>query len=330
MPPSRLERYQGAMIGVLCGDALGAPYEMKKAGEIFQDLDSRGGLTLFDYTDPWGKKRKIPKGHPTDDSELSAALAQSFVSCNGFDPIDVYHSLRKFILLRRPILTEGEAFGTGGTLRDALSAGSYEESLKKFDRGEIRTTPSNGSLMRCISVPLFYHPQPDQLMKIADKQSVITHVNERPRAACVAYSKLIHYILYNHTPADAWYETKIKLKPLAPWLGFNSKALEEVAQISVSEPSESEIWPLPGAALTSLRVAVWAASTATSFADGITKSITVGGDTDTYAAITGGILGAYYGINGIPEEWSQCLIGKETMIKLGQQLYQASTQLDQC
>lgn len=34
-----------------------------------------------------------------------------------------------------------------------------------------------------------------------------------------------------------------------------------------------------------------------------------GGDTDTNAAIVGGLLGAYYGLDGIPEEWVKKVMG---------------------
>jgi len=43
--------------------------------------------------------------------------------------------------------------------------------------------------------------------------------------------------------------------------------------------------------------------TSTSFAESVIKAVIVGGDTDTRAAITGAIAGAYYGLDGIPQEY---------------------------
>jgi hypothetical protein len=40
-----------------------------------------------------------------------------------------------------------------------------------------------------------------------------------------------------------------------------------------------------------------------SYADAVTSAIRCGGDTDTVAAITGGIVGAAVGVQGIPTEW---------------------------
>jgi len=63
---------------------------------------------------------------------------------------------------------------------------------------------------------------------------------------------------------------------------------------------ESEMKGKEAGALLSLRVAVWASLTATDFRDGLIKAVSVGGDTDTYAAIAGGILGARFGYRAIP------------------------------
>ena len=62
-----LHRYYGALVGVLAGDALGAPYEHQKAATIREDFTRRGGLIPFDYLDPWEKVRQVKMGQPTDD-----------------------------------------------------------------------------------------------------------------------------------------------------------------------------------------------------------------------------------------------------------------------
>jgi ADP-ribosylglycohydrolase len=49
--------------------------------------------------------------------------------------------------------------------------------------------------------------------------------------------------------------------------------------------------------------AVWALRTTGGFAEAIRAAIDLGGDTDTVAAITGGLAGAVYGIDAIPDHW---------------------------
>ncbi|BCL18208.1 hypothetical protein GCM10017668_00510 [Streptomyces tuirus] len=65
-------------------------------------------------------------------------------------------------------------------------------------------------------------------------------------------------------------------------------------------PSSGAVWPCLGSA-------VWALRTTTGFEDAIRAAIDLGGDTDTVAAVTGGLAGAYYGLDAIPARWTQPL-----------------------
>ncbi len=58
-----------------------------------------------------------------------------------------------------------------------------------------------------------------------------------------------------------------------------------------------------GHCLHSLRLALWASESAGSFEAGLDAVIRTGGDTDTNAAIAGGLLGARFGLAGIPGDW---------------------------
>jgi ADP-ribosylglycohydrolase len=50
------------------------------------------------------------------------------------------------------------------------------------------------------------------------------------------------------------------------------------------------------------------------FRSGVLEAIKLGGDTDTRGAVTGAILGALVGQEGIPEEWRNALIRKDELI----------------
>ena len=44
--------------------------------------------------------------------------------------------------------------------------------------------------------------------------------------------------------------------------------------------------------------------TAPGFAEAVRRAIDLGGDTDTVAAVTGGLAGAVHGVHDIPERWT--------------------------
>jgi ADP-ribosyl-[dinitrogen reductase] hydrolase len=63
------------------------------------------------------------------------------------------------------------------------------------------------------------------------------------------------------------------------------------------------VWPTLGQA-------VWALRRGTSFAEVLRLVIDLGGDTDTVAAVAGGLAGAVYGMGGIPMRWSSVVHGR--------------------
>ncbi|OGG59754.1 hypothetical protein A2765_04160 [Candidatus Kaiserbacteria bacterium RIFCSPHIGHO2_01_FULL_56_24] len=318
------ERCRGAAVGELAGDSIAAPYENKRPAEIQADLERRGGLKAYDYLGPWEGKRQMRAGQPTDDSELAAALMMSLAANPDFNEVDLYDRLRTFIWGRKSILTSDEAYGSGGTLRKALSEPSYAASLTKFEAGGVPELPTNGSLMRCIGVPLAYHGDIERMVEVARRQSFVTHRHPSAQAACIAYSVLVSSVLDGYPVSAAWdlardLLSREKYRSIDP--------LGEIISSEVREPLQTDIWPTDrkpqtGGVVLSFRVALWAAATAEDFRDGIVKATAGGGDTDTYAAIAGGILGARFGYEGIPMEWRSVLQGREIMEWLADELYE--------
>lgn len=324
MQKATLSQYRGALVGTLAGDAMGAPVEWWTPPQVAEYFGKLGGLTLHDYLDPWAiqqgrKPRTVLAGQPTDDSELAAALATSLVEYKGLDERDLYQRLRDFIhgntpAGRRSILTE-KAYGSGGTLRSALEPSTYEASCEKFARGEVSMLPSNGSLMRSIGVPLLCAGgRFATLLDVAARQSRVTHRNEDSVAACKAFSLYVAYVLGGFSPKHAW-DRVSRINAADP-------ALRAVLQMPIARPEyETEMVGKEGGAVLSLKVAVWATTTATDFRDGLERAISVGGDTDTYGAIAGGILGACFGYESIPAEWRLNLQGRALMESLADSLY---------
>jgi ADP-ribosylglycohydrolase len=70
----------------------------------------------------------------------------------------------------------------------------------------------------------------------------------------------------------------------------------------------------------SLQIALWALLKARTFEEGITDVALLGGDCETYAAIAGALLGAHFGLSGIPNEWRTTLIGYDLVLDLAEKL----------
>lgn len=315
--------FRAAMAGSLVGDVHAARYEHKKQAEIAKMIAESGGIALGDYVSPWkSDKGKIIRGdQPTDDSELTARYAYGLVRSKDFDSSLIYDQMRRFMIGREPMLAN-EAIGQGSTLKAALEPPSYVDSLLKFGRGEVPVVPSNGALMRNTPTYLRYRSE-DDLVKYSRWQSCITHMHPLSQIACIAHSLVGSLIIDGMHPRTAWEMTKQVLSHK------KYKKLPErdvILTLEPTEPKEEEMWPggkdHTGHPILSLRIALCAAVHAKGYRDGISICIGVGGDTDTYAAIAGGLLGAHFGYESIPHEWLSNAQGLETMLKLADQLHE--------
>lgn len=65
-----------------------------------------------------------------------------------------------------------------------------------------------------------------------------------------------------------------------------------------------------------LEAAIWCLLTTDSYEECVLKAVNLGDDTDTTAAVAGGLAGALYGYDAIPEEWHNSLLRRDYIEEL--------------
>jgi ADP-ribosylglycohydrolase len=66
-----------------------------------------------------------------------------------------------------------------------------------------------------------------------------------------------------------------------------------------------------GYVVDTIEAALWCLLTTDNYRDCVLKAVNLGADTDTVAAVAGGLAGALYGYDAIPEEWRNILQRRE-------------------
>ena len=66
-----------------------------------------------------------------------------------------------------------------------------------------------------------------------------------------------------------------------------------------------------GYVVDTLEAALWCLLTTDSYSECVLKAVNLGSDTDTVAAVAGGLAGVLYGYDAIPEEWRNTLIKRD-------------------
>lgn len=80
----------------------------------------------------------------------------------------------------------------------------------------------------------------------------------------------------------------------------------------ILELSEEQIRST-GYVIDTLEASIWVFFHTSGYREAVLKAANLGGDTDTIAAITGGMAGAYYGFEDIPDKWIQNITQKEEL-----------------
>lgn len=292
--------YRGSLLGLAVGDALGTTLEFTTPGSFDRIDDIVGGGPF-----------NLRAGQWTDDTSMALCLAESLINCGGFDPAD---QMRRYVRWYREgyLSSTGTCFDIGVTTRGALS--HFERTGDPFAGPTDPNTAGNGSLMRLAPVPLFYASDPEEAIVKAGESSLTTHGAAEAVDACRYMAGLIVGAVQGHSKAELlsdhfspvpgiWQRT-----PLAPKVAAIASG-----SFKVKQPPEIQG---AGYVMKALEAALWAFHGSSSFREGAFLAVNLGNDADTTGAIYGQLAGAYYGIDGIPEDWLGKLAHRRLIEKL--------------
>jgi len=197
-----------------------------------------------------------------------------------------------------------------GTRRALTNYANGEEPLKSGGIGE--RDNGNGSLMRILPV-LFYlqktygenFTKKEKPYEIIHNISSLTHRHKRSMIACGIYITIADYISREYSLNEAvklgikksfqYYEDKEEFKEeLKYYQRLNDKNFHKLPEEEIKSS---------GYVVVSLEAALWSLVNTVTYKDCLLKAVNLGEDTDTVAAIAGGLAGLYYGCEDIPKEW---------------------------
>jgi len=274
----RLGRAQGALLGQVAGDSLGALVEFEKAATIAA-RDPVGPDRLEN-----GGRWDLLAGQPTDDSELALTLARSIVALDAFEREAVLDAYRDW--LRSSPFDVGDT--VGAALRDHPNPASQ----------------ANGSLMRASPLGVYAHALDASLAaELARQDASLTHPSPVCGDATAAFVVAIaHAVRVGGGAVAAW-------RAAVEWADAGGAALvvREALEAAREKPpvcdQGSEGW-----VRIALQNAFYEVLHAESLEQGVVATVRRGGDTDTNAAIAGALLGAVHGRDAVPLQWRSMVL----------------------
>ena len=301
-------RYQGCMMGLAAGDALGTTVEFKSPGSFSPLTDIVGG-------GPFG----LEPGQWTDDTSMALCLAESLTEKKGFDPKD---QMERYCRWYREgyLSSNGRCFDIGNTVRSALE--DFEATGDPISGPTGSHSAGNGSIMRLAPVPLLYANFPETAIELSGKSSIITHGTGACIDACLYFGGLI-------VGAIKGVSRKELLSPGYRPDGRSwqkDELVEEIFEIAEGRYKYKEPPEIKGTGyvVKSLEAALWAVCHSTSFKDGCLLAVNLGDDADTTGAVYGQLAGAFYGVNDIPDDWLEKIAHRKLIESLAGKLLDLS------
>jgi len=313
-----LEQIKAVMIGHAIGDALGVPVEFCEREELKTNpvVDMRGYGTY-----------PVPAGSWSDDTSMSIAALDSLAK----GTVNLDEIMDNFVewVEEGKYTPTGKSFDIGRTCLQAIRA--YLICQDTNECGQIgEYSNGNGSLMRIHPFALFAIAKGMTLGKSLDvirEGSIITHAHPRSIYGCGIYSMVLWDILRGADKASipsTIENASVLFDGIYP---EESEHYEWAFYKKLTTKTEDELSG-SGYVVNTLEAALWCLLTTNSYKECVLKAVNLGEDTDTVAAIAGGLAGALYGYDSIPQEWKDTLIKREYIESLCEKAYDEWTKGD--
>lgn len=299
------DKIKSVMIGHAIGDALGVPVEFMTR----EELEKSPVTDMMGYgTYP------VPAGSWSDDTSMALAALDS-LSKGVVDWDDIMNNFGKW-LHDGEYTPTGECFDAGITCVRAI-INYFNNKLPPCECGESSEySNGNGSLMRIHPFVLYASLTMQNgngedhscWLEFLRNASTLTHAHDRSIMGCYIYGYILTFLLKEQSREG-----------LSAGLDFAERNLDYLPEFEhykrIFEPDFDKL-PIDkikskGYVVDTLEAALWCLLTTDNYRDCVLKAVNLGDDTDTVAAVAGGLAGALYGYDAIPEEWRNTLIKRE-------------------
>ena len=317
----------GAMLGMVVGDALGAPLEFipieKEASYSYQENR---------YIQSYNKFR-LKSGQWTDHAAMGLCIADSLILCSGFNGADIRRRFWKW-------WNEGynnafrwddqrgfkHSVGLGGNISQSLQSITTEPVSSIYHPLFKRDDSGNGSLMRLAPIAIYHANDIAQAKHYAQLSSQTTHPGTTAALACDFWASLMVQAIHTTIPSiQSFLDTHIEIylkqcthPSLSLLLNANASIDTteacwrwkdthiDIKRTLVLRGQQYNGYPVNSAyfgsfCLDALALALHALYSTTSAVEAICKAINFLGDADSVGSITGQLAGAFYGYHQLPK-----------------------------
>ena len=293
----------GAIFGAALGDCVGLGVEIYPKTYVNCLLENPLDIT-WTHMKAWDNPHY--RASFTDDTALSLPFMESFVKNRGkFDAKDLGKRIKQWIEKGIEEHLDEKGIGSGSTTRESVSKEGYEEDPIKATEG-MKTT-GNGGVMRTTPCGCYKFWDIPTVVENATNYCKLTHNCSQ----CVFASVLISVLIAKYIQQRVGMIQKVNIDETIDecmnYVSFKDEGEKEEETKSLCHQfataktlEELNLEEDDNRNLKTMGCAIWVLRKGFRYADGIEKIIRAGGDTDTNACVSGAVLGARWGFDGLP------------------------------
>ena len=293
---NHIDRHEGALLGLACGDAVGTTVEFMPRGCFMPLADMVGGGPF-----------SLKAGQWTDDTSMALCLAESLIAKRICDPHDQMARYANWYEWGYWSST-GRCFDIGATTVAALRR--FLTSGDPLAGSADMRSAGNGSLMRLAPIAMRFGGDEALVQEMAALSSRTTHAAPECLDACRLFAVALSRALVGASKQEV-----LNLSDLH----FDSPKIQAIAEGGWRSKAPAQIRG-SGYVVESLEAALWCFARHDDFRSVVLEAANLGDDADTTAAIAGQLAGAFWGASRIPPPWLQRLCMADDIRTLAGQL----------
>ncbi len=307
-----LLKYQGCLLGLAIGDALGAPIEFMDMSGIINEFGAGGMKDLY----PW---YGFKAGTYTDDTQMSIATALGCLQArqSGLDPVD--EVLKAYLQWMESQNCNGQRRAPGHTCLTALHI-----RRTTCTHSKINDSKGCGGVMRAAPAGLAYPP--GEAFICGADFARLTHDHPSGYLSAGVLADITARLVQDNSLEEALDSSMEILRhhngsrEILLKLYLSRKLADSELSAADSINRLGEGWVAEEALAIALYCAIKFPS---DFSLGVSAAVNHPGDSDSTGCITGALLGTKMGIEAIPKKWIEMIENRDKLFQLAGYMWKA-------
>lgn len=286
-----MNKRKRALWGFIIGDAYGVPME-------FMERDSFRVHDMIGYG-CWD----VPAGTWSDDSAMTLITIEHLI--HDTSVADLKHAFCNWVYRGYWSFDGAPSFDVGTTIAEVVERWELKGVYEKAKNDEYSN--GNGALMRILPIAFYSYGRAIEERYVTDYAS-LTHGHIRSTLCCLHYTYVVHGLMDGLTLLDS---LKRANEQLQPQFKHYPEELAHFERIFTIETITRDCIQSTGYVVHTLEAVYWSLLHSDNYYDTIFNAVHLGNDTDTIAAIAGGLAGLAYDELNIPADWLELIPKRE-------------------